>query len=247
MALELEQTDAQQCVNLFRSVGRMKAAIFDIAGVLTKGFAVQHFWDYLAEKGAINSADLLSSKRIFDEFKKGRIRYRELVDTSMKHVALSFRGANQKEISDLSKEFFGESEIDIFSYTVPLLRFLKDKDFRIIAISGSNIEFIENYKILLGLDEVYGTEFVVEDGRYTGSIKLNVGLGESKKSIMNSLTSEKRIGFGDTDQDIHILNSVEIPVAVNPSKELERIARKKRWPVIRENDDVVEKVRELIE
>lgn len=225
----------------------MKAAIFDIDGVLTKGFVIRHFWAYLAEKEIINAHPLLSSERAFEKFIKKQKSYREMARESMKHVAMSFKGASQKEIRRMSKKFFCENKIFFFDYTIPLINLLKKKGFRIIAISGSNLEFIENYKRLLNLDSIYGTEFQVLNGKYNGGIKINMALSESKESTIKKLSNiDKIIGFGDSKEDVSILESVKIPVAVNPQPDLELIASRKSWEILNENDNIVERIRELI-
>ena len=154
----------------------MRAAIFDIDGVLTKGFAIRRFWNHLAEKGVINAAPLFTSKKIFDKFHKGEISYKEMGNSVMENVALAFRGTDQKEVDDESKNFF-----------------------------------------------------------------------RSKKKVLQGLSGiDKFIGFGDTEQDIPILESVKVPVAINPNKELESAATEKGWKILRETDDVVEEVRRLL-
>ncbi|MBI2076041.1 MAG: HAD family phosphatase [Candidatus Aenigmarchaeota archaeon] len=225
----------------------MRAAIFDIDGVLTKGFAIRHFWNHLAEKGIIDASPLLTSKKIFDKFHKGEISYREMGNNVMELVALAFRGASQKEVDSESKNFFRSNKIDLFDYTIPLISLLKKQKLKIIAVSGSTIEFLENYKELLGFDVVFGTELEIVDGKYTGSLKTRLGTGESKKKVLQSLSGMDRfIGFGDTEQDIPILESVKVPVALNPNKELESAATEKGWKILRETDDVVEEVRRLL-
>ena len=224
-----------------------KAAIFDIDGVLTKGFAIRHFWNHLARKDIIDARLFLRSHKIFDKFSKGEISYMEMGKTVMENVSLAFRGADQKAVEKESKKFFLQNKIDLFDYTMPLIGLLKKERLKIIAISGSTIEFLENYKKLLGFDTIYGTELEIADGRYTGSIKTRLGIGESKKKTIQNLSGiDKFIGFGDTEQDIPILESVKIPVALNPNKDLEKAATKNGWIILRETDDVVEEVRRLL-
>lgn len=224
-----------------------KAAIFDIDGVLTKGFAIRHFWNHLARKDIINERLFLRSHKIFDKFSKGEISYMEMGKTVMENVSIAFRGADQKAVEKESRNFFLQNKIDLFDYTMPLIDLLKKERLKIIAISGSTIEFLENYKKLLGFDTIYGTELEIADGKYTGCIKTRLGIGESKKKIIQNLSGiDKFIGFGDTEQDIPILESVKIPVALNPNKDLEKAATKNGWIILRETDDVVEEVRRLL-
>ncbi len=226
----------------------MKVAFFDIDGVLTKGFAIFGFWNHLAKNNIINAKHVMMNKKIFDKYTRGEISYREMAVKGMNQVATAFKGASQKEIKKISKEFLSNSKIETFHYTIPLIKLLKRNKIKVIAISGSNIEFIENYKSLLGCDKVCGTEFETINGVYIGSVKLHLGLAESKKIIMQNFKGKMNrfLGFGDTDQDIPILENVKIPVALNPNKDLKAIASKRGWTVLRENDDVVDEVRKLI-
>ncbi len=225
----------------------MKVAIFDIDGVLVKGFAIIDFWNHLAENGIIDADKVLENKKTFDRFKKGKLSYREMAINGMKHTALAYKGVSEKKIKKISTEFLMNNKIDVFDYTVPLINLLKKNKIKLIAISGSNIEFIENYKDILGLYIIHGTEFEVINGKYTGSIKLNLALKESKEKIIIQYNrADKILGFGDTDQDVSILESVKFPIAINPSKKLASIAASKGWIILNENDDVVGKVEQLI-
>jgi HAD superfamily phosphoserine phosphatase-like hydrolase len=226
----------------------MRAAFFDIDGVLTKGFAVFGFWNHLAQNNIINAEHVMANKKIFDKYRKGKISYREMAVKGMNHVATAFKGSSQKEIKKISKEFLLNNRIETFHYTIPLIKLLKGTKIKVIAISGSNIEFIENYKSLLGLDHIYGTEFETINGVYTGSVKLHLGLAESKKIIMQDFSGKMNrfIGFGDTDQDAPILENVKFPIAINPSKKLNSMALKRGWTILTEKDNVIEEVKKFL-
>jgi len=61
---------------------------------------------------------------------------------------------------------------------------------------------------------------------------------QKRKSIVSlgrkySAFIKKSFAFGDTLEDAVMLSAVRVPIAVNPSKELEDIAHTKGWVVIK--------------
>ncbi len=62
--------------------------------------------------------------------------------------------------------------------------------------------------------------------------------GEAKARVARRLAVEKGFdlaqcyAYGDCISDRWMLEAVGLPVAVNPSRRLEALARRKRWPVL---------------
>src|SRR3989338_2726711 len=173
----------------------MKAAFFDIDGVLTRGFVIHDFWIHLAEKAEVKKEALVELEDIRKKYFSGEMNYEDFVRTAVKSAAMSLKGKRHSEIKEEMSRFLEKRRIDIFPYSKPLIKMLKEKNFRIIAISGSNIDFIDNYRKILGFDEVYGTELEVVDGIYTGNIKTSMGLKEVKSvTIERLIDGNKTIG-----------------------------------------------------
>ena len=224
----------------------MKVAIFDIDGVLTKGFFIEEFWGHLASEGIIDKGLFERNLQNRKRYSRGEMSYIELLRTGMPTIAMAYKGAKQSDVKDAARKFLQDNKPELFDYTMPLIRMLKAKGVRLAAVSGSTTDLIENYTQLMGLDEVHGTQFAVQDGVYTGGIKVHMSLDLSKRNIVRGMSGEKVLGFGDSEQDLGILESVRVPVAMNPHKDLEMIAAKRKWAILNDGDDVVEKVRELI-
>jgi len=226
----------------------MKAAFFDIDGVLTKGFVIHDFWRYLGKKGKVAKETVEKLEGIREKYDRGDIGYREMVTNAVQNSGKGLKGKKHSDVKEEMKMFLETRKIETFRYSSPLIKMLKENGFTIIAISGSNIDFIVNYKKILGLDEVYGTEYEVIDGLYTGKIKINMALEEGKSATVEKLVNgmQTAIGFGDTEQDIAILKNVNIPIALNPNNELRKIATERGWSILIENDDVVEEVKKLV-
>lgn len=77
------------------------------------------------------------------------------------------------------------------------------------------------------------------EGRWTGRVCGEAMFGEAKARAVERLASEMKLdltkcyAYGDSVNDRWLLEAVGRPAAVNPSKELGRIARRRGWPVLR--------------
>ena len=107
----------------------------------------------------------------------------------------------------------------------------------VIIVSASGTEMVDPIGELLGVDAVIATRMGVADGRYTGAIDF-YAYAENKAAAMQELAAERgydlsrSFAYSDSVTDVHMLEAVGHPHAVNPDKELRRIAREREWPVL---------------
>jgi HAD superfamily hydrolase (TIGR01490 family) len=107
----------------------------------------------------------------------------------------------------------------------------------VIIVSASGTEMVDPIGELLGVDAVIATRMAVADGRYTGAIDF-YAYAENKAAAMQDLAEERgydlsrSFAYSDSVTDVHMLEAVGHPHAVNPDKELRRIAREREWPVL---------------
>ncbi|MFZ5846577.1 MAG: HAD family hydrolase [Actinomycetota bacterium] len=113
----------------------------------------------------------------------------------------------------------------------------------VIIVSASGAEVVEPIGEMLGVDGVIATRMHIEDGKYTGEISF-YAYGENKASAIEELAREKgydlerSYAYSDSVTDVHMLEIVGHPYAVNPDKELRRIAASSGWPVLNFNRPV---------
>ena len=86
---------------------------------------------------------------------------------------------------------------------------------------------------MLGADKVIATRMEVADGKYTGDIRF-YAYAENKATAIRDLARKRGYdldrcyAYSDSVTDVHMLEAVGHPYAVNPDKELRRIAREPR-------------------
>ena len=103
----------------------------------------------------------------------------------------------------------------------------------VIIVSTSGSEVVEPIGEMLGADRVIATRLAIEDGKYTGGIDY-YAYGETKAEAIWQLADEngydlsRSYAYSDSVTDVHMLEAVGHPHAVNPDKELRRIAASRR-------------------
>jgi HAD superfamily hydrolase (TIGR01490 family) len=107
----------------------------------------------------------------------------------------------------------------------------------VIIVSASGREVVEPIGEMLGADAVIATQLEVVDGKYTGQIDHYV-YAENKATAMQELAAERgydlaqSYAYSDSITDLHMLEVVGHPFAVNPDKELRKKATTNGWPVL---------------
>jgi HAD superfamily hydrolase (TIGR01490 family) len=107
----------------------------------------------------------------------------------------------------------------------------------VVIVSASGAEVVEPIGEKLGADGVIATRMEIEDGKYTGEISF-YAYAENKATAIHQLAEEKgydlarSYAYSDSITDVHMLGVVGHPYAVNPDKELRKVAASRGWPVL---------------
>jgi HAD superfamily hydrolase (TIGR01490 family) len=107
----------------------------------------------------------------------------------------------------------------------------------VVIVSASGAEVVEPIGEMLGADAVIATRMEIEDGKYTGEIGF-YAYAENKASAILELAEEKgydlsrSYAYSDSMTDVHMLEIVGHAYAVNPDRELRKIAATRGWPVL---------------
>jgi HAD superfamily hydrolase (TIGR01490 family) len=107
----------------------------------------------------------------------------------------------------------------------------------VVIVSASGSEVVEPIGEMLGADGVIATSMEIRDGKYTGKISF-YAYAENKASAIRQLAEEKgydlerSFAYSDSVTDVHMLEAVGHPYAVNPDRELRRRALAEDWPIL---------------
>ena len=107
----------------------------------------------------------------------------------------------------------------------------------IVIVSASGAEVVEPIGEMLGADRVIATRMEIADGKYTGNIDYYAYAEEKARAIEHLAATvgydlDECYAYSDSVTDVHMLEVVGHPFAVNPDRELRRIATAREWPVL---------------
>ncbi|MFT4085170.1 MAG: HAD family hydrolase [Nocardioides sp.] len=107
----------------------------------------------------------------------------------------------------------------------------------VVIVSASGQEVVEPIGEMLGADHVVATRMEIADGKYTGEIA-HYAYAEEKAAAIRALAEQRdydlatSYAYSDSITDVHMLEAVGHPYAVNPDKELRRVAKERGWPIL---------------
>jgi HAD superfamily hydrolase (TIGR01490 family) len=114
----------------------------------------------------------------------------------------------------------------------------KRKGRRVVIVSASPEEIVRPIAEYLGVDEVIATKVKCDErGRYLPEIEVYaMGSGKAKAMLamaeLDEIDLEGSFAYSDSITDVPMLEVVGNPAAVNPEKELRKIAEEKDWPIL---------------
>jgi HAD superfamily hydrolase (TIGR01490 family) len=111
----------------------------------------------------------------------------------------------------------------------------------VYIVSATLQEIVEVLAEELGFDGAIGSTCEIVDGIYTGR-SLRGAHGDGKAAAVRELAAEQGFAldactaYSDSHTDLPFLETVGHPVAVNPDRELRRIAEDRGWPILAFNE-----------
>jgi HAD superfamily hydrolase (TIGR01490 family) len=109
----------------------------------------------------------------------------------------------------------------------------------VYIVTAASQEMADLLAYVLAFDGGIGSRLEVLDGRYTGRAAGPFNYRDGKVLSMRELAAREGIelaasyAYSDSESDLPMLRAVGHPVVVNPDPELERIALREGWEIVR--------------
>ncbi|HEV2999024.1 MAG TPA: HAD-IB family hydrolase [Solirubrobacteraceae bacterium] len=109
----------------------------------------------------------------------------------------------------------------------------------VYIVTAASQEMANLLSHVLAFDGGLGSCLEVVEGRYTGRADGPFNYREGKVVAMRALAERERIdladswAYSDSESDLPMLRAVGHPVAVNPDRDLERVALEEEWEIVR--------------
>lgn len=222
-------------------------AVFDIDGTLVRWQMYHAIVDALAREGRLTEQTYISVRKARMQWKK------RADDDAFKMYEQQLVTAYELVLTSISYEHFNravdtvfeEYKDQVYTYTRQLISKLKAEGYLLFAVSGSQTEIVAKIAQYWGFDDFAGTTYEVVNGQFTGKVtshlaKKHVAVAELARKHAASYGGSMAVG--DSEGDITMLETVERPIAFNPSRQLLVRARQAGWEIVVERKNVVYKL-----
>ena len=115
----------------------------------------------------------------------------------------------------------------------------REKGNKVVLLTGGLMEMVKPLGNMLGVDAVMASRGRVSSGRFLGELETGPLSGSGKASAARQWADAADVdlarsyAYADDISDLPLLELVGSPVAVNPERRLENLARTRGWPVHR--------------
>lgn len=227
---------------------KQKIAAFDIDGTIFRKNLSFELIDQLAWMGIFKKEVRKALVKLYSNWLDHKGTYEEYRKALVVLYAQNIKGCHREDILKASKEAVPFYKDRTYIFSTELMNQLRKDNFRLIAVSGSPHEIVEEYNKYLNFDAVFGSVYELDDqGFYTGNTTFEptVHKGHVVKQYVleNNLTLEGSYGVGDTESDAKFLEIVDNPIAFNPNQNLKEIAEENGWRIVVEKKDVIYEIK----
>jgi HAD superfamily hydrolase (TIGR01490 family) len=222
-------------------------AIFDIDGTIFRNsLLIELHWKMVKEglipRTAIKELDRrywnwVTRKGSYDDY------LQEVIDSFNRFI----NGVPTKTIQQYARQVVKVQSSIAYRYTRALVTKLQ-KTHLLVAVSGSPQIVVGEFARAWGFDYYIGTQHAVHNGKFTSG-KIWVA-SENKQEALRRLQEQHgftvgrgSVGVGDTESDIKILELVDVPICLNPTAGLYKLATRRGWLTVVERKDVIYKIR----
>jgi len=207
-----------------------RLAVFDCDGTLWEGDAGEGFFDWELDHGLLSEEIARWARPRYAAYKAGKVSE----DDMCGEMVTMHRGLTEAEVQRAAHRFFEETfRSHIFPEMRDLVQRLRKAGCDVWAVSSTNEWVIRAGMQHVGISEekVLAAAVRVVDGVITDQL-LRVPSGEGKpRAIHDAIGRAPEAAFGNSIWDAAMLQMAHHPFAINPTPELEKVARQWKWPV----------------
>jgi HAD superfamily hydrolase (TIGR01490 family) len=215
----------------------VRAAFFDLDRTLIRRSSALALAGSFQERGLIGRKQLAKAAA-WQLFFAARGAGAETVRKAAEDGLMLLKGLEVEEMRALVADAM-EPALRPLVYREPLdlVARHKDRGERVYVVSATVQEIVEPLALELGFDGALGSLCEIVDGRYTGR-SLRACHAEGKAEAVRQLAADEGIdlavstAYSDSRTDLPFLEVVGNPVAVNPDRELRRVAQARGWPIL---------------
>jgi HAD superfamily hydrolase (TIGR01490 family) len=217
----------------------MEAAFFDLDKTVIAKSSVLAFGKPLYREGLLSRSALLKSLYGQAIYRLGGASEARMDKARDSMLSLT-RGWEQARVAGIVRDTFEKIVAPIiYAEALELFDEHHQAGRKVFLVSSSPIEIVSHLAGYLGADEcIASLGRIDEHGRYTGELDF-YAYGPHKATAIAKVAGRDGIdlagsyAYSDSVTDVPMLEAVGHPVAVNPDRELARLARQREWEIRR--------------
>jgi len=219
--------------------------IFDLDGVIIKGQSQLIFLDYVFRKRLVSLFFYLKIFSWFVFYKLGLVKNpKKIMDFSFSFL----KGKKIEEVDEIVEVFLKEVlHKFIFSEIIDIINEHKAKDREVIIVSNGADILVKKVADFLDIKNYISTRLEITNGKFTGKILGDIVYGKNKVKVTNEFIKKNNLdlynsyAYADHISDLDLLLMVSNPFAVNPDNLLFAEAKKRNWPILMFNKNLINK------
>lgn len=213
------------------------AAFFDLDRTIIEGSSIAQFGFAAWRSGLVDIRHVgvqLVRGLLFDVVGESE----DVADQTLPRILETIKGKRRSELLELRGPLVTQMLEQARPETLRLLGLHVQMGRDCYVVSASAIEIVERLAEELGFTGAIATEAEVVDGVYTGKLAKPFRHGAEKAQAIADLAARNNydlslsFAYGDSHNDLPMLELVGIPIAINPDAKLAQVAYERGWPVV---------------
>jgi len=217
--------------------GRRAAAFFDLDRTLIAGSSAFVFGAAAWRAGMMPTSELLSDARKAIAFRLSGASD-DKANAVRDRILIAIKGRHVDELTALAADVIPRLLDDVRKESQGFIDLHTEAGRDTYLVTASPIEIVKNLSTELGMTGAIATVAETVDGRYTGGLAEPFCYGAAKADAIRRVAHKHGYdpalcyAYSDSVSDLPMLEVVGHPVAVNPDKGLESVARARGWPIV---------------
>lgn len=213
-----------------------RTAVFDLDRTLLAGSSMVALARAMARHGMLSGQQLVAGLAMDQVFRR-RGASDEHTDRLRTAALRQVAGADVATLGRLLDEVGRALSSQVLPGARMLVRRHQAAGDFVVILSASPQELVEAIALHLGAQRAVGTRAGIDGTRYTGELDGPFCYGPGKvlrlEQDLGPGSLDVATAYADSVSDLPVLEACHEPVAVNPDRALHRIARARRWPIVR--------------
>jgi HAD superfamily hydrolase (TIGR01490 family) len=213
----------------------IKLAFWDMDHTIIDNDCDVSWKDFLVAEGLAPKGDLALKDKFYQDYLDGCLDFEEFTAFQLRE----FRDRTPEEMAVIADRHFATHAAHrIYPEAASRIAEQQAAGIPTILLTATNAIIAQPLATRLSLPRVLATELELIAGRYTGAIAGIYCCAEGKVEVLARYANARNCDladcayYGDSSNDVPVLETVGHPHAVNPGEKLRKTAEDKGWPIL---------------